>query len=113
MHSFWWSFVADTSPGIVLSAAGMLAAGVPYVLMRQSDRGRARSAIAYLCGLGTGLAVTALFVAVLQFFVEADALVAAGLFSSVLFPFLGMARAKWDRPRKKRRGPALVRSFSS
>ena len=113
MRDFWWSFVADTSPGLVLSVAGMLAAWVPYGLMRQSDRGRARSAIAYLCGLGTGLVVTALSVAVLQFFAETNAIVAAGLLGSFLFPFLGVGRAKWDRPRKKPRGAAMVRSVPS
>jgi len=113
MRGFWWSFVADTSPGLVLAAAGMLAAWISYLLMRRSDRGRARSSIAFLCGMVLGLVVTGISVAILRLFVEANAILAAGLLGSFLSPFLGVARAKWDRPRKNRRGPAMVRNLSS
>jgi predicted lysophospholipase L1 biosynthesis ABC-type transport system permease subunit len=108
---FGWSFLAEVFPGVALSLVGFVAAVPPYVLLRQSDRGRARSAISYLCGLAAGLAVTACLATLSQTFADADAITAAGLLSSFLFPFVGMARAKWDGPRKKKsRRPALARS---
>ena len=108
MNSYWVSFVADVSPGIVMALVGFLAAVPPYVLLRTSSRGRARSAISYLCGLGAGLVATALLAALLGVFADADAILEAGLFSSFVCPFVGMARAKWDRPRKRSRSPAVA-----
>ena len=36
-----------------------------------------------------------------SWYVETDAIVVPGALSSFLFPFLGIARAKWERPRKR------------
>lgn len=116
VHSYWWSFVADASPGVTLILVGFLAAMPPYVLLRPSGRGRARSAIAYLSGLATGLVATVLMAGMLLAFVDlafvdTDAIAVAGLFSSFFCPFVGMARAKWDRPPKKPRRAAMVRGL--
>lgn len=110
MHSHWWSFVADVSPGVALALVGLVAAVPAYVLLRQSSRGRARSAVSYLCGLAAGLAATMFLAALLDTFTDADSLAAAGLLSSFVCPFLGMARAKWEGPRKKSRSVAIARS---
>ena len=109
MHSYWWSFVADVSPGITLSLAGFLAAVPSYVLLRQSERGRARSAVSYLCGLATGLAATGFLTALLHTVTDVDAIVAAGLLGSFLCPFAGLARAKWHGPKRKPRSVAMAR----
>jgi hypothetical protein len=106
--SYWWSFVAETAPGVTLSIVGFVAAASAYVLVRHSQRGRARTAIAYLCGLSSGLLTTALFCR-LFWIVEADAIVEPGVFSSFAFPLLGIARAKWERPRKRARRAAISR----
>ena len=109
VHSYWWSFVADTAPGVTLSLVGFIAAAPAYVLVRQSERGRARTAIAYLCGLSSGLFATMLLSRLLRWFVEPDAIVEPGVFSSFFFPFVGMARAKWERPRRRSRRAAMAR----
>lgn len=82
----------------------------PYVLLRQAGRGRARSAISYLCGLTVGLAATALLAAILHDTVDIDTTMQAGLFSAFFCPFVGMARAKWDGPRKRARRTSLDRA---
>jgi predicted lysophospholipase L1 biosynthesis ABC-type transport system permease subunit len=112
MHSYWWSFVASVSPGIALGVAGLLAAVPPYVLLRQPGRGRARSAVSYLCGLAAGLAATALLAALLDPFTDVDALIGAGLAGAFFCPFVGMARAKWAGPRKRPRGVAMARGVA-
>jgi hypothetical protein len=107
--NYWWSFVAATAPGVTLSIVGFVAAASACMLVRQSGRGRARTAIAYLCGLSSGLLTTMLFSRLFGWFVEADAIVEPGVFSSFFFPFLGIARAKWQRPRKQARRAAISR----
>lgn len=103
MPSFWWSFVTETAPGVTLSIVGFVAAASAYVLVCQSERGRARTAIAYLCGFSSGLVTTVLLSRLFGRFVETDAVVEPGVLSSFFFPFLGMVRAKWERPRKRAR----------
>jgi hypothetical protein len=110
VHSHWWSFVAEAAPGVTLSLVGFIAAAPAYVLVRQSERGRARTAIAYLCGLSLGLFATVLLSRLLHWFVEPDAVVGPGVFSSFFFPFVGIARAKWERPRKRSRRAAMARA---
>jgi hypothetical protein len=110
VHSYWWSFVSDVSPGIVLSLVGLVAAVPPYLLVRQSERGRARSAVSYLCGFLAGLAATGFLAALLNAVTDAEAIVAAGLLSSFVCPFIGMARAKWHGPRRRPRSATMARS---
>jgi hypothetical protein len=112
VSSQWWRFVAEISPGITLSLVGFLAAFMPYALLRQSGRGRAREAIAYLSGLAAGLALTVVLAAVFRPVVRANIIAEAGLFASFFGPFAGMARAKWERPRRRARrsgGRSLAR----
>jgi hypothetical protein len=109
MPSYWWSFVAETAPGVTLSIAGFVAAASTYVLVRQSERGRARTAIAYLCGLSSGLLTTVLLSRLFRGFAQADAILGPGVFSSFFFPFLGVARAKWERSRRRARRAVITR----
>jgi hypothetical protein len=102
----WWRFVAEVSPGLTLSLAGLVAAFAPYFLMRRSGRGRARSAIAYLAGLAAGLIVTAALTIALQPLARSGLIVEAGLFGAFFGPFAGMLRAKWERPARRRRPAA-------
>ena len=106
----WWSFVAETAPGVTLSVVGFVAAASAYALVRQSERGRARLAIAYLCGFSSGLLATVLISRLFFWFVETDAIAKPGVLSSFFFPFLGMMRAKWERSRKRARRGANSKS---
>jgi hypothetical protein len=101
--SQWWRFVAEVSPGLTLCLAGLLAAYVPYALLRQYGRGRACEAIAYLSGLAAGLALTVVLANVFRPLVPPSAIAEAGLFASFFGPFAGMARAKWEGPPRKAR----------
>ena len=112
MDSYWLSLAVDTSPGLTLAMVAFLAALPPYTLLRKSSRGRARSAVAYLLGFAIGLASTALFAVFLRRAVDPATIIGAGLFGAFFAPFVGMARAKWERPRRPARNPALVRNFS-
>jgi hypothetical protein len=106
VNSQWWRFVAEVSPGLVLSLVGVVAALAAYALLRQSTRGRAREAIAYLSGLVAGLVLTLVLAAVFRPLARAGAIAEAGLFASFFGPFAGMARAKWERPRRRARRSA-------
>jgi hypothetical protein len=91
------------APGIVLVCVAV-AAGVPaYVTLRESGRGRARGAVAYLGGFFTGIATTTLLFVMLPAVLTASApdIGSIGLVGSFWGPFLGMARAKWVRPQSK------------
>jgi predicted lysophospholipase L1 biosynthesis ABC-type transport system permease subunit len=112
VHSYSLSFALEAAPGVALVLVGFLAAMPPYALLRQGSHGRARSAISYLCGLGIGLFATALLAATLKAHITADAIVAPGLFSAFFAPFAGLARAKWDGPRKKQRRAPIGRALT-
>jgi hypothetical protein len=112
MDSYWLRLAVDTSPGLALAMVAFLAAFPPYTLLRKSSRGRARSAVAYLLGLAIGLAATALFAVFLRRAVDPATIIGAGLFGAFFAPFAGMVRAKWERPRRPARNPAMVRGFS-
>jgi len=107
VSSQWWRFVAEISPGLTLSLAGFLAAFAPYALLRQFGRGRARSAIAFLSGLAAGLALTVVLAIVFRALGKPSIIAEAGLFGSFFGPFAGMARAKWERPARRARRPAV------
>jgi len=99
--SQWWRFMAEVSPGLALSLAGLIAAFAPYALLRRTRRGRARTAIAYLSGLAAGLALTAALALVFRPLVRVGAIAEAGLFGAFFGPFAGMLRAAWERPRRR------------
>jgi hypothetical protein len=106
VNSNWWRFLAEIAPGLTLSLVGLLAAAPAYRLLRQSERGRARSAVAYLAGLITGLALTIVLAALLKPVVRTTMVPEAGLLSAFFAPFAGMLLAKWERPTKRNRSNA-------
>jgi uncharacterized membrane protein YedE/YeeE len=112
MNSYWSSLAVETSPGLALALVAFLAALPPYGVLRQRGRGRARSAVAYLLGLAAGLASTIVLTVLLKRFVDPAAIVGAGLLAAFFAPFVGMVRAKWERPRRPARNPVMVRDFS-
>src|SRR5262245_24480601 len=112
MNSYWSSLAVETSPGLTLALVAFLAALPPYNVLRQRGRGRARSAIAYLMGLAAGLACTVVLALVLRRLADPAAVIGAGLLAAFFAPFIGMARAKWERPRRPPRNPVMVRDFS-
>jgi hypothetical protein len=111
VSSHWWRFVVEISPGLTLALVGFLAAVPPYSLLRKSGRGRARSAVAYLAGLITGLAAAVIVTALLQPAVARAAIAEAGLFSAFFGPFAGMVRATWERTGRRHRRTA-ARGYS-
>ena len=112
MTSQWWRFVAEVSPGLTLCLAGLLAAFVPYALLRQYGRGRACEAIAYLSGLAVGLALTIVLARLFRPLVLPSAIAEAGLFGAFFGPFAGVARAKWEGPPPRRTRRSNARSPS-
>ena len=110
MPGHWSSLVVDTAPGVALLLTGLIAAAPAYVLVRQSQRGRARSAIAYLSGFTSGLLATVVLLQLGHVLVEPDAIAGPGLLSSFFCPFLGIARAKWEGPRKRAQRGGGVRA---
>jgi predicted lysophospholipase L1 biosynthesis ABC-type transport system permease subunit len=98
VNSYWWRFLAEISPGLTLSLVGLLAATPAYRLLRQSGRGRARSAVAYLAGLITGLALTLALATVFKHIARTTIIAEAGVLSAFFAPFAGMLVAKWERP---------------
>jgi hypothetical protein len=112
MNSYWSRLAVETSPGLTLALVAFLAALPPYSVLRQRGRGRARSAVAYLLGLAAGLASTVVLALLLEHFADPSVIIGAGLTAAFFAPFVGMARAKWERPRRPRRSPVMVRDLS-
>lgn len=80
----------------VFLIAAVLAAIPPYYLLRRTDEGRARTAIAYLAGFAIGLAAVGLLP-------TRDVLLTqSALLAAFVGPFVGMARARYIRQRKLR-----------
>ena len=112
MHAYWSSLVAETPPGLALVASTVLAGFVPYALLRATRHGRARTAIAYLSGLAIGLAVTVLLAVVTSPYRDPGTIIGPGLLGAFFGPFIGMLRAKWEGPAKKRRAPPWMGTAS-
>jgi hypothetical protein len=100
MTSYLSSLVSDTAPGVALVFIAVIAAVPPYQIVCQSTRGRARSAIGYLLGLGAGLAATIALGVVAGASADTSAIGAAGLLASFFAPFAGLARGKWQSTRR-------------
>ena len=99
-------FVAEVVPGLVLVAATYIAAVPAFRTVRQSNRGRARGAMAWLSGFLFGLVATTLLSVAIEEAADPDASVAGfGLFGAFLGPFIGILHGKWLGPHKKRRRP--------
>jgi hypothetical protein len=102
MNSYNTSLLVDIAPGLAAVVAALLAAFPPYVLMHQTRRGRARSAVSYILGFFAGLAATALIAKTIGFDApDKSSIVAAGLIASFFAPFAGMLRALWRRPTRR------------
>lgn len=114
MHTYWSSLVLELAPGITAVTAGILAALPGQSILRQSRRGRARSAIAYLAGLLAGFATTVLLVLTVGKSADSSAVLGGGLLGAFFGPFVGMARAKWLGPAKtpRPRNTEMVRGLS-
>jgi hypothetical protein len=80
----------------VFLGVSTLAAVPAYYLLRRTDEGRARSAIAYLLGFIVGIVATALLP------LADSAAVQAGLLAAFTGPFLGITRAGYMRRRRLR-----------
>jgi hypothetical protein len=104
MHNPWLPLFVAVAPGAVVVLIGLLSALPSFALLRRSQRGRARSAIAYLAGFLAGVGATTL---VALFFKTLPDLktpvVEAGIVAAFLGPFAGMGRANWVRRRRPRR----------
>jgi hypothetical protein len=100
-------FVADVVPGLVLVAASYLAALPAFRIVRQSSRGRARGAIAWMSGFFMGVIATMLLSVTIGAIANPNAAVSAGgLLGSFLGPFVGITYGKWLGPLRKKRRPA-------
>ena len=112
MHTYWSSVVAETPPGLALVAATVLAGLAPYTLLRATRRGRARTSLAYLSGLAVGLLVTVVLAAIISPYGDPGSVIGPGLLGAFFGPFIGMLRAKWEGPAKKRRAPPWMGTAS-
>ena len=96
-------FPADVLPGLMLIATAYTAALAAFRIVRQSGRGRARSAIAWIVGFGSGL-LTLLVLSVAAATINLRGSVSGeGLLGSFVGPFIGIGHAKWLGPVKKKR----------
>ncbi len=112
MHIYLSSMTSEASPGLVLVVAAVLASLASYSLLKHASRGRARSALSYLCGLAAGLAATTSCMVLLTPYAEPTAMLGPGILGSFFGPFVGMLRAKWEGPPKRRRRPDWMGSPS-
>ena len=93
----------DGSPLLTL-VVGVFAALPAYALTRRTGRGRARGAIAYLCGLAMGLTVGVLLFQMLHTLAWNVSFGSAALAGAFFGPFAGLAWGIWVRSgRRKRR----------
>lgn len=100
---YWSSLASETSPGLALVVATVLASLASYSLLKHASRGRARSAISYLSGLILGLFATVAMTIALGPYAEPATVVGPGVLGAFFGPFIGMLRAKWEGPPKRRR----------
>jgi hypothetical protein len=92
----------EAIPGIALVWVTVMAAIPAHLIVAQSRRGRARTAVAYLAGFAAGLAMTAALAGIVASLREDSPAVAElGLLGAFLGPFAGMARAAWLRPARR------------
>lgn len=112
MHIYWSSLVAETPPGLALVAVTVLAGLAPYALLKATRRGRARTSLAYLSGLAVGLMATAALAAIASPYRDPGSVIGPGLLGAFFGPFIGMLRAKWEGPARKRRAPSWMGTTS-
>jgi len=99
-------FIAEVVPGIVLVAATYIAAVPAFRTVRQSSRGRARLAMAWLSGFLFGLVATTLLSVAIEEAADPEASVAGfGLLGAFLGPFIGIFTENGSDPTRKDDGP--------
>jgi membrane associated rhomboid family serine protease len=98
-------FVVDAS-ALIAVLVGFAAAVPAYSFTHQTARGRARGAIAYLSGLGIGIAATVALFLVLRKLAFHLTFGEAALAGAFFGPFVGLLSGAWVRTgRKRRRNP--------
>jgi hypothetical protein len=98
--------VAEVVPGLVLVATTFVAALPAFRTVRQSARGRARSAMAWMFGFLVGLIAAMLLSVTIGDVANQGASVSVtGLLGAFFGPFIGIAHGKWLGPVKRRRRP--------
>jgi hypothetical protein len=102
------SFLVDVLPGVVLLMSGYAAALPAFRIVRQSSRGRARTALAWICGFATGLLTMLLFSLALPLPHAAGSVSAKGIVGAFVGPFVGILYGRWLGPEKKKRRPLDV-----
>jgi hypothetical protein len=100
--------IRDAVPGLVLVLVLAVAALPAERIAGSSTRGRARTAVAYLAGFGSGLITSALVATFAALRSDPQPLGALTLLGSFVGPFVGLASAWWSPP--KRRGRRTARS---
>ena len=95
--------IRDAVPGLVLVLVLTTAAIPAERIAASSTRGRARTAVAYLAGFGTGLLMSALVATFAALRRDPQPLGALCLFGSFLGPFVGLTSASFPRSHRKRR----------
>jgi hypothetical protein len=104
MHNAY--VASDLVPATAFWFVVVLAAWPAFSIVRQSGRGRARSAIAYLAGFSSGLAATVGLALALATFVSTPiAMFNAGVAAAFLGPFTGIVHAKLRRAMRRRTHP--------
>jgi hypothetical protein len=114
MNGYVPSLIVTFAPGLTLVVATAFAALAAFSLLRQSRRGRARSAIAYLSGLLSGIAVTGVLAVTIGTIPDDNGpVIAGGLLGAFFGPFAGMLRAVWHQPaRRQPRDADMLRGVS-
>jgi membrane associated rhomboid family serine protease len=105
------SFIVSVLPGVVLIASGYAAALVAFRIVRQSSRGRARSAMAWISGFAIGLFTMLLFPIALP--TPHPSVSAEGIVGAFVGPFIGILYGRWVRPEKKKRRPIDIAQMAS
>src|SRR5262245_26148653 len=96
-------FLADVLPGLTLIATGYTAALAAFRIVRQSSRGRARSALAWIAGFCAGLLTLLLLLIAAAAINIRGSVSGEGLLGAFVGPFIGLVHAKWVGPVKKKR----------
>jgi hypothetical protein len=108
------SFPVDVFPGVVLIVSGYVAALPAFRIVRRSNRGRARSALAWICGFASGLVAALLCSVAIPMPHPSQSASAAGIVGAFTGPFIGILYGRWVRAerKKKRQPPEVVQMVS-
>jgi hypothetical protein len=95
--------IRDAVPGLVLVLVLAVAALPAERIAGSSTRGRARTAVAYLAGFGSGLITSTLVATFAALRSDPQPLGALTLLGSFVGPFVGLASATFHRSRRRQR----------